>query len=220
MSLILDDDSTPSPAVKPDDELPDMSGNTAHYIRDYLTTLSGLLAAIDIEAVTRAVDLLEAVYRNGHRLVLCGNGGSGATASHLACDLMKNILLEGPNNKPLEVIALTDSPALLSAWGNDTEFAHIFAGQARTWLRPGDILIALSGSGSSPNVLKAVEVAKQVGAASIGLCGYSGGELARVVDLPLVVAKRNMQQVEDVHLVLGHILFSALRDRIKGLLAA
>ena len=82
------------------------------------------------------------------------------------------------------------------------------------------MLIALSGSGNSPNILKAVEIAKQVGATSIGLCGYSGGSLATVVDLPLVVNRRNMQQVEDMHLTLGHILFSALRDRIKGLLAA
>ncbi len=207
-------------SLVPGDELPDMSAATPHYVRDYLTTLSGLLAAVDIDAVTRAVDLLEAAYLNGRRLVFCGNGGSGSTASHLVCDFMKNILLEGPDNKPFEVIALTDSPALLSAWGNDTEFANIFAGQARTWLRPGDVLIALSGSGNSPNVLQAVEIAKQTGATSIGLCGYSGGSLAASVDLPLVIARRNMQQVEDMHLILGHILFSALRDRIKGLLAA
>jgi D-sedoheptulose 7-phosphate isomerase len=133
---------------------------------------------------------------------------------------MKGILLEGPENKPFEVISLNDSAALLSAWGNDTEFANIFAGQARTWLRPGDVLVAVSSSGDSPNVLRAVEIASQRGATSIGLCGYSGGRLAGLVDLPLVVLKRNPQQVEDIHLMLGHILFSSLRDRIKGLLAA
>ncbi|MES2462386.1 MAG: SIS domain-containing protein [Armatimonadota bacterium] len=207
-------------SAKPEEELPHISAGTAHYVRDYLTTLSGLLAAVDIDAITHAIDLLETVYRNGRRLVLCGNGGSGTTASHLACDFMKGILLEGPDNKPFEVIGLTDSPALLSAWGNDTDFANIFAGQARTWLRPGDVLIALSGSGDSPNILKAVEIARQAGATSIGLCGYSGGRLAGMVDLPIVIRKRNMQQVEDIHLVLGHILFSSLRDRIKGLLAA
>jgi D-sedoheptulose 7-phosphate isomerase len=210
----------PSSSAKAEDEMPDMSADTAHYIRDYITTLSGLLAAVDVETVARAVDLLEEVYRSGKRLVLCGNGGSGTTASHLACDFMKGILLEGPDNRPFEVIGLTDSPALLSAWGNDTDFANIFAGQARTWLRPGDVLIAFSGSGNSPNVLKAAEVARQAGATSIGLCGYGGGRLAAVVDLPIVIRKSNMQQVEDVHLVLGHILFSSLRDRIKGLLAA
>jgi D-sedoheptulose 7-phosphate isomerase len=197
-----------------------MSAGTAHYIRGYLATLSDLLAAVDIEAANRAVDLLESVYRSGRRLVFCGNGGSGTTASHLACDFQKGILLDGPDNTPFEVISLTDSPALISAWGNDTEFANIFAGQARTWLRSGDVLIAISGSGNSPNVLGAVEIARQRGATSIGFCGYGGGKLARIVDLPLVIHRRNIQQVEDVHLVLGHLLFSALRDRIKGLLDA
>lgn len=219
LSLVPDEEPAPS-AAKREEKLPDRSVGTAHYIRDYLQTLCGLLAEVDTEAMTRAVDLLEDAYRNGRRLVLCGNGGSGTTASHLVCDFQKSLLLEGPENKPFEVIALNDSSALLSAWANDTEFANIFAGQARTWLRAGDVLIAISGSGESPNVLRAVEVARQTGASSIGLCGYDGGKLAAIVDLAFVVERHNMQQVEDVHLALGHILFSALRDRIKGLLAA
>ena len=208
------------PKDSPQEESPDKSVDTAHYIRDYLTNLSALLVAVDVTAVTCAVDLLETAYRNDRRLVLCGNGGSGTTASHLVCDFMKGILLEGPDNKPFEVIALSDSPALLSAWANDSAFAEVFAGQARTWLRPGDILLAISGSGNSPNILQVVEAARERGATSIGFCGYDGGRLADSVDLALVVERRNMQQVEDVHLALGHILFSALRDRIKGILAS
>ncbi|MBC8101985.1 MAG: SIS domain-containing protein [Cytophagales bacterium] len=198
------------------DDLPDGSRDTAHYVRDYLATLAALLAAVDTDAVVRATDLLEAAYQNGGRLVLCGNGGSGATASHLACDFLKAIRLEVPGNRPFEVIALSDSPALLSAWGNDAGFAEVFAGPARTWLREGDVLLALSASGNSPNVLRAVAVARQIGATSIGLCGYGGGALAAAVDLPLVTSRRNMQQVEDLHLAIGHLLFSALRDRIQG----
>ena len=131
---------------------------------------------------------------------------------------MKIIFLEG--GKPFEVVALTDSPALISAWGNDTHFEHIFAGQAKTWLRKGDVLIGISGSGNSKNILNAVQVAREVGATSIGWCGYSGGKLAEAVDLAVVVHQRNMQQVEDMHLIFGHIVFSALRDRIKGHLTA
>jgi D-sedoheptulose 7-phosphate isomerase len=208
------------PKDSPQDESPDKSADTAHYIRDYLATLAALLAAVDIDAMTRAVDLLETAYRNDRRLVLCGNGGSGTTASHLVCDFMKGILLEGPDNKPFEVIALSDSSALLSAWANDSDFTEVFAGQARTWLRPGDVLLAISGSGNSQNILQVVETARERGTVSIGFCGYDGGTLAARVDLALLVERRNMQQVEDVHLALGHILFSALRDRIKGLLAA
>jgi D-sedoheptulose 7-phosphate isomerase len=207
---------TVSPTPTAGDALPDMSGGTERYVRDYLNMLKDLLDAVNTREVEEVVSLLFDAYQNDRRLVLCGNGGSGATSSHLVCDFQKNILLDG--GKAFEVVALTDSPALLSAWSNDTHFENVFAGQARTWLRRGDVLIAISGSGNSPNVLKAVEVANEVGATSIGFCGYGGGKLAKLASRSIVVDKRNMQQVEDLHMILGHVLFSALRDRIKGLL--
>jgi D-sedoheptulose 7-phosphate isomerase len=198
------------------DELPDMSAGTANYAHSYFTTLKSLLDAVDTTQLAQVVDILHECYKKDRRLVLCGNGGSGSTSSHLVCDFQKNILLDG--GKPFEVVALTDSPALISAWGNDTSFDNIFAGQARTWLREGDVLIAISGSGNSPNVLRAVDVANEVGAISIGLCGYGGGKLAGIAKVAVIVNKRNMQQVEDLHMIYGHILFSALRDRIMGIL--
>lgn len=203
---------------KPGDELPDASGGVRGYVSDYLSVLSGLLAAVDPAEVETAVDIIYSAFMEKRRLVLCGNGGSASTASHLVCDFQKNVLLD--SGIPFEVVALTDSPALLSAWGNDTAFDNIFAGQARTWLRKGDVLLAISGSGNSPNVLKAVEVAREIGATTIGWCGYAGGKLAGMVDYPIVARRRNMQQVEDVHMILGHVVFSALRDRIKGILPA
>jgi D-sedoheptulose 7-phosphate isomerase len=203
-------------SAKPGDVLPDMTGGTTHYVRDYLNGLKMLVDAVDTAQVTQVVDVLYDAYLHDRRLVMCGNGGSGSTSSHLVCDFQKNILLDG--GKPWEVVALTDSPALLSAWGNDTNFENIFAGQARTWLRKDDVLIAISGSGNSPNVLKAVEIADQVGAKTIAWCGYGGGKLAQMVQLAIVVEKRNMQQVEDVHMILGHVVYSALRDRVKKLL--
>ena len=215
--MITLDPSPENAALHAGDVFPDMTGGTRHYVSDYLTGLHELLSAIDPAELENVVNLLFEAHARDRRVVLCGNGGSASTASHLVCDFMKNILLDG--GKPFEVVALTDSPALLSAWGNDTEFANVFAGQARTWLRAGDVLIAISGSGNSLNVLRAVEVAREVGATSIGWCGYTGGKLAPLVDHAVVVRKRNMQQVEDLHLIFGHIVFSALRDRIKGLLA-
>lgn len=199
------------------DVLPDMTRGVAGYVDDYILKLKTLLDAVDHDTLVRVVDTVHDVYARGARFVLCGNGGSGSTSSHLVCDFQKNILLDG--GKPFEVVALTDSPALLLAWGNDTSFENVFAGQARTWLREGDVLLAISGSGNSPNVLAAVEVARSVGATTIGFCGYGGGKLAAMVDLPVVVAFANMQLVEDLHMIFGHIVFSALRDRIKGQLA-
>lgn len=198
------------------DILPDTSQGTPAYVTDYVSKLTALLAAIDPVSVARAVAILFDCWQNNRRLVFCGNGGSASTSSHMVCDFQKNIGLEG--GRPFEVVALTDSPALLLAWSNDTDFSNAFAGQARTWLRKGDVLIAISGSGNSQNVLEAVNVAKEVGATTVGLSGYGGGKLAEVCELPLVVELRNMQLVEDVHMVLCHILFSALRDRVRGLL--
>ena len=210
--------STITPPAPTGDALPEMSYGTSHYLRDYFNTLKTLIDAIDSREVEEVVALIHEAYRKDRRLVMCGNGGSGSTSSHMVCDFQKNILLDG--GKPFEVVALTDSPALLSAWGNDTSFENIFAGQARTWLREGDILIAISGSGNSPNVLRAVEVGNALGAITIGLCGYGGGLLAQAAQKSVIVRQRNMQQVEDMHMILCHAIFSALRDQIKGLLAA
>ena len=209
----------PAPTTRLPDELPDHAHGTRNYVSDYLSRLQTLLARLDSADVTRVVDALFACYEQGGRLVLCGNGGSATTASHLVCDFQKNVLLEG--GRPWEVVALTDSPSLITAWGNDTEYANVFAGQARTWLRnENDVLIAISASGNSPNVLRAIEVANEVGAVSVGWSGYGGGKLADLAQVNVVVHARNMQLVEDVHMAVGHVVYSALRDRIKGLLSA
>lgn len=198
------------------DQLPDATKGVANYIDSYLDVLKSLLDSLDTSVLENVTELLFATWKEDRRLILCGNGGSGSTSSHLVCDFQKNIYLDG--GKPFEVVALTDSPALLLAWANDTSFENVFAGQARTWVRKNDVLIAISGSGNSRNVLEAVKVANDVGATTIGLCGYDGGQLAEMVTIPIVVERRNMQQVEDVHMILGHILFSALRDKITGYL--
>ncbi len=211
--------STVATAASPGrvEDLPATDAGVSGYVSDYFATLKTLLDATNVSQIEQIVSLLFETFQTGKRLVLCGNGGSGSTTSHLVCDLAKNIFMD--SGKVFEVIALTDSPAMITAWANDTDFTNIFAGQARTWLREGDVLIALSGSGNSANVLKAVEVANEVGAFSIGFCGYGGGKLADFAKMSIVVDRRNMQQVEDLHMIFGHVIFSALRDRIKGLIA-
>ena len=182
------------------------------YVRDYLEAVGSLLARVPERDVEAVIDLLWDNYQQGRRVVFCGNGGSAATASHLPADFQKNMFLDG--GKPWECLSVVDSIPLLTAWGNDTEYANVFAGQARTWLRPNDLLIAISGSGNSPNVLAAVEAAHEAGALTIGWSGYGGGKLAKIAQYTLVVDSHNMQMVEDVHMVLGHVVYSALRDRL------
>ena len=185
---------------------------TMGYIDNYFAGVCKLLADIPEADVDNVVDLLWENYTQGQRVVFCGNGGSAATASHLPADFQKNMFLDG--GRPWECLSVVDSIPLLTAWGNDTHYANVFAGQVRTWLRPGDLLIAISGSGNSPNILAAVDAAHECGAASIGISGYGGGKLAQVARHNVVVHSDNMQMVEDVHMVLGHAIYSAIRDRL------
>ncbi len=180
----------------------------------YLTETAKLLLELPEAEIGTAIDLFWDNYQNRRRLVFCGNGGSAATASHLPADFQKNLLLFG--GTPWECLSLVDSVPLLTAWGNDDEYAQIFSRQAQTWLRPGDLLVAISGSGNSPNILAAVEAAHKIGAVTLGWSGFGGGKLARLAQHNIVVPKDNMQMVEDAHMVIGHLIFSALRDRLRG----
>lgn len=185
------------------------------YTRTYLQTVQSLLADVSETDVERVIDLLWDNYQNARRVVFCGNGGSAATASHLPADFQKNMFLDG--GRPWECLSVVDSIPLLTAWGNDTDYANVFAGQARCWLRTQDLLVAISGSGNSPNVLAAVEAAHEIGAVTVGLSGFGGGKLAQLARHNIVIHSENMQMVEDVHMILGHVLYSALRDRLLAL---
>ncbi len=184
------------------------------YAFNYLRGMAALLQEVSVPEIENATWLLWENYQSGRRAVFCGNGGSAATASHLPADFQKNMYLHG--GRPWECLSLVDSIPLLTAWGNDTEYANIFAAQARTWLRPGDLLIAVSGSGNSPNILAAVEAAHDVGAITMGWSGFGGGKLAKLAQHNVVVHSDNMQMVEDIHMVVGHLIYSALRDRLAG----
>ena len=186
----------------------------ADYARRYLDTLSAVLDKLSVDEIDNAARLLWDNYLSGRRVVFCGNGGSAATASHLPADFQKNMHLLG--GRPWECLSLVDSIPLLTAWSNDTDYANVFAGQARTWLRPGDLLVAISGSGNSPNVLAAVEAAHEAGAVTLGWSGFGGGKLARLARHNIVVHSDNMQMVEDAHMIVGHLIYSALRDRLSA----
>ena len=192
-----------------------MSYPNTRVTSDYLGEIARLVSGISPAQVTAISDLFWDNYSRGARLLLCGNGGSGTTASHLATDFQKNVLLAG--HRPWEVLALTDSMPLVTAWANDTEYSNIFAGQARCWVRPGDLLVAISGSGNSPNVLRAVETARELGATTVGWTGFGGGKLAKMVDHGIVVDAHQMQQVEDIHLMLGHMVYCEIIARIAAL---
>jgi D-sedoheptulose 7-phosphate isomerase len=158
--------------------------------------------------------MLECVWESilqGGKWLLCGNGGSAADAQHLATECMVRLEAERP---PLPAIALTTDTSLLTAAGNDQGFETIFARQVAGLGRPGDVLLAISTSGNSLNVVRAVEAAQQRGLHTLGLLGKDGGRLKDMVHIALVVPSSNTQRIQEVHITLGHILCGALERRI------
>ncbi len=177
-------------------------------IRDYIRDVTKALNALSEEPVAKIVAIMEDARRQGKRVFLLGNGGSAATASHIANDLAKTTIQ--PGMPRVKAIALTENVPIMTAWANDTSYDRIFAEQLENLCEPGDVVIAISGSGRSPNVLRGVQRARELGATTVGLTGFEGGELKGKVDVCLVVPNQVMGQIEDVHHAVGHILTLAL----------
>lgn len=184
----------------------DSTGDT---ISAYISDIRATLNSLSLDNVERVVRLLREARSHRRRVFLFGNGGSAATASHLACDLAKG---SSTNGKPrLRTMALTDNMPLISAWANDTAYENIFAQQLQDHVEPGDVVIGISGSGRSPNVLNGVKAARAAGAVTVGMTGFDGGYLKDLVDICIIVPDKNIDKVEDVHLMLGHVITSCLR---------
>lgn len=164
--------------------------------------------------IAKAGDHLLDCYHRGGTVFLLGNGGSAATASHFACDLAKGTLNDvGP---PFRVVPLTDNVPLMTAWANDTSYERIFAEQLAALVRPGDVVIAITCSGNSPNVLAAARVAREANALMIALTGRTGGQVRRLAYLTIPVPTDSVEQAEDAHLAIAHSLCVALRDRLHA----
>jgi len=182
-------------------------------VERYLGEMECALRNLSRDDVRRVVTALFDAWRWEKNVWIIGNGGSAATASHMMNDLCKCTLVDGQPR--FRAMALTDNVPLLTAIANDIDYADVFVEPLRTHLRKGDVLIALSGSGNSANVLRAVAYAKETGALTIGLCGSPGGMLAKSADLTVIVPADRIGQQEDGHLILGHTIALALRERIE-----
>lgn len=180
-------------------------------IQNYITRLRDTLQQLDLETIHQAIECLEEARHNRRTVFIMGNGGSASTASHFVCDLVKNT--RAPGYPDFRVIGLSDNMALLSAYANDEGYENVFAQQLATFVKPDDIVIAISTSGNSPNVLNAVRLANEAGAFTIGMTGFSGGQLSPLVDLDLHVPSDIIEHVEDVHLMIEHLMCENLRKR-------
>jgi D-sedoheptulose 7-phosphate isomerase len=183
--------------------------NLKSFVRDYTAQLQGLVERLPYADIDRVLAEIVGAGERGSTVFLLGNGGSAATASHFACDLAKGT--QQPGVRPFRVLALTDNVPLITAWGNDTSYDRIFAEQLRPLVQPHDVVVGISGSGNSPNVLEAMRVARQAGAITIGWTGFQGGQLKDLVDVCVIVPSNSMEQIEDVHLIMEHALCTTLR---------
>jgi len=180
------------------------------HLRDYLDRTAALARDMPLDVTGAVIErLIEAGEADRHIFVM-GNGGSAATASHFANDLGKGDVTGSARR--LRVMALTDNVPLLTAWANDTHFHRVFAEQLRNFLGAGDVVIGVSASGRSPNVLAALRLAREHRACTIGFTGQSGGEMKDLVDHCVRVPSDNVQHIEDLHLIAFHLVYSHLRD--------
>ncbi len=178
----------------------------------YFRSLSDTIAKIPIADIEAVSDILMRAYQRHQMTYVFGNGGSAALASHFACDLAKGT--RNGSAKRFKVLALTDNVPLMTAWANDSSYEDIFAEQLAIFASPGDVAFAISASGNSPNVLKALKVARHAGVITAGLTGFEGGKMRALCDASVVIPADNMQLIEDLHLCVTHSLFTCIRSKI------
>jgi D-sedoheptulose 7-phosphate isomerase len=174
----------------------------------YLSTLQALLGTVDPVEVDAVTQVITSAAADGREIFVFGNGGSAMTASHAITDWNKMTYIH--RGVPFRGQCLNDNIGLITAFANDLDYAEVFAGQLRSLCRPGDVVMAISGSGNSPNIVRAVEVANDMGAVTVGLCGFDGGRLREKARHSVWVRSRDMQLCEDVHLTICHIVMKAL----------
>jgi len=179
-------------------------------IQNYISTLQLTMDQLPRQLIADVINLLQQARRMGNQVFILGNGGSASTASHFACDLAKNTRKEGLPH--FRVISLTDNMAMFSALANDEGYENVFSEQLVGLIRPGDIVIAISASGNSKNVIKAVEAAHGYEVTVIGFTGFDGGHLGAMADINIHVNSNIIEHVEDIHLMLEHLIVKSIKD--------
>src|SRR3954465_4953667 len=174
------------------------------FAEQYRIQLLDTIQSLDLAQIQRAIDVLTKARDEGRRIFTCGNGGSASAASPFATDMVKGASFG--REKRFRIMALTDSLPTLTAYSNDINYECVFVEQLKNFAEPGDVVIAISGSGNSPNVLRAVEYANSIGCRTIGLSGRDGGQLGKIAQLNLQVNHPHMGRIEDGHMIILHMI--------------
>jgi len=184
------------------------------HIQNYISILQQTIDQLPTQVIADVVDVLQNAREQGNHVFIMGNGGSASTASHFVCDLAKNTRCEDlPHFK---VIGLTDNMAIFSAYANDEGYENVFSQQLVNLIQPNDVVIAISASGNSNNVINAIEEAQKHNLTTIGFTGFDGGRLGQMVKINIHVKSNIIEHVEDIHLILEHIIVKTIKERTRS----
>jgi D-sedoheptulose 7-phosphate isomerase len=195
---------------------------TKEWIKKHYADFSQVLTQLPVDNIDKLCQLLVDMYKNDNQLFTFGNGGYGSTASHVVNDFIKHTVVSDQKNdivtnkRRVRAMCLCDNVSTLTAWANDTNFDNVFSEPLKNFVRPGDIVLGITGSGNSKNVLNAFEVAKQNKAVTVCLTGKGGGKAKDVADLVILIPSNYDAYIEDLHLSIMHLVCNILRDKIQN----
>ena len=175
-----------------------------NFAEQYKSELFQTIDSIDLDKVNQAIDWFKQARAGGQTIFVCGNGGSASTASHFACDMVKGASYN--RDSRFRIMALTDSLPTMTAYSNDVSYDCVFCEQLKNFAKPGDLVMGISGSGNSPNVLRAMEYANSIGCNTIALTGRDGGKLGPLAKLNIQVPVPHMGRIEDAHMIVCHMI--------------
>jgi D-sedoheptulose 7-phosphate isomerase len=180
----------------------------------YKQELAKTIETIDLAKVNQVIELFREARDAGRRIFVCGNGGSASTASHFACDIVKGASYQ--RDRRFRIMALTDQLPTLTAYANDVGYDCVFCEQLKNFAEPGDILMAISGSGNSPNVIEAMKYANRIGCRTIALTGRDGGRLGPLAGINLQIPVPHMGRIEDAHMIVCHMIGYYFMEEASG----
>lgn len=186
--------------------------NIKQFARSYLDELISLLDVLNLEQFDKIINAILDAYGKEKKIFVMGNGGSGSTASHFVCDINKGCCMD--LEKKFKMICLNDNIPTILALANDVSYDVVFEEQLKNFFEPGDLVIGISGSGNSENVLRAIQYASDNGGRTIGLTGFAGGKLFDRVDIAFVAEVDDMQKIEDIHMILVHMIMQSVHEAL------
>jgi len=184
------------------------------FLEDYRRRTIQAIEGVDLGTVSTAIEWMDSARSGDRQIFVCGNGGSASTASHFMCDMIKGASYG--YGKRFRLMALTDNLATITAYSNDVDYDVVFVEQLKNYAKPGDVFMAISGSGNSPNVVKAMEYAREAGLKTIAMTGRDGGKLGPLAEVNIQVAVPHMGRIEDAHLVACHMIAYCFMEKLKA----